>query len=110
LEFLNRQIRDALLHLLDTFRIIAKTNHCPRLARAGGGATCAVLSLGAAIRRLIRALPAISSARASFTLASIALPVNALIETGRETRLQNPISASTFLAFPTLTGADLLGR
>ena len=45
------------------------------LGRSDDGATRSLAaSLGAAIRRLIRARPAIVSARASFTLASIALP------------------------------------
>jgi hypothetical protein len=54
------------------------------------------LSSGAAIRRLIRARPAIVSARASFTLASIALPVNALIETGREPGCKIPSQRRPF--------------
>jgi hypothetical protein len=71
-----------------------------------------VLSLDAAMRRRIRALPAISSARASFTLASIALPVNALIETQAENAAaKSHLSAGHFNISKALalTDADLLG-
>ena len=67
------------------------------LGRSDDGATRSLAaSLGAAVRRLILALPAISSARASFTLASMALPVNALIETGREPGCKIPSQRRPF--------------